>query len=62
LRLSVGGTLGIVGEIPAAGLAALAGNVPLPLFIHRREAAVRSWRLVSISHNKYLETVECSSI
>jgi len=61
LASGLGSALGIIREVPAATLAALAGNGSLLFFIHRREAAVRSLGLVSISHNKDLKTVECSS-
>jgi hypothetical protein len=51
LATGLGSALGIIREVPAARLTALAGNVPLLFFVHRREAAVRSLGLVSISHN-----------
>jgi hypothetical protein len=44
------GALAIILEVSAAGLATLAGNFPLSLFVHRCEASVRSRRLITIWH------------
>jgi hypothetical protein len=50
LTAGFGGAFGVVLEVSAAGLAALAGNVALFLFVHRCEAAVRRMGLVTVGH------------
>jgi hypothetical protein len=51
LAAGLGGARRIVLEVPAAGLAAFAGDFPLLLLVHRRKAAVRGMGLVPIGHN-----------